>query len=121
MRLPKLGKYKGYPLADIPQDYLEWLRDTVELREPLATAIEREWERREYGFDPEDNDPEEDEPEEDYQPTPDLLASLNPEEQALLQELIQAGFRALALRYHPDQGGNATACASLTRSWKNCA
>ena len=33
------GKFKGAPLAEIPDSYILWLVDNVELREPLLSGI----------------------------------------------------------------------------------
>ena len=40
---------------------------------------------------------------------------LDAEDRALLAELIRAGYRALALRYHPDQGGSTETMLRLNR------
>ncbi len=34
------GKYKGWPLDDIPLDYLEWADDSLELKPYLRRAIQ---------------------------------------------------------------------------------
>jgi hypothetical protein len=33
------GKYKGELISSLPTDYLEWLVENAELREPLKTQI----------------------------------------------------------------------------------
>ena len=33
------GKYKGVPINEIPEGYLEWLIDNVNLYEPLLSAV----------------------------------------------------------------------------------
>ena len=43
------GKFKSYDLTEIPDDYLQWLRFEIELREPLKSAVCREVEARENG------------------------------------------------------------------------
>ena len=45
MRIP-FGKYKNWFLYELPDDYLEWLRFDIDLREPLRTAIFREYNTR---------------------------------------------------------------------------
>ena len=46
MRMP-FGLFKGKPLEEVDRDYLRWLRGAGFAKEPLKTAIEVEWERRE--------------------------------------------------------------------------
>jgi len=48
MKMP-FGKFKGYDLGELPDDYLEWLRFEIDLREPLKSAIRRECLKRERG------------------------------------------------------------------------
>lgn len=38
MRMP-FGKYRGFQVDDLPEDYLQWLIDNVDLREPLRSAV----------------------------------------------------------------------------------
>jgi len=40
------GKHKGLPLTELPDDYLDWLLQNVEMRPPLQHAIHTEVERR---------------------------------------------------------------------------
>jgi len=35
------GKHKGEMLGDIPKSYLEWLQKNTNLKEPLATCVDR--------------------------------------------------------------------------------
>src|SRR4051812_49108366 len=44
MNMP-FGHYRGHDLAELPQDYLAWL-STLELREPLKSAVVEESLRR---------------------------------------------------------------------------
>jgi hypothetical protein len=37
--LMPFGKYKGEPIEDIPDNYLQWLITEVSLREPLRSAV----------------------------------------------------------------------------------
>jgi hypothetical protein len=88
------GKFQGVPVADLPYTYLQWLYDLGdELREPLRTAVHREWRRR---FDRDYAEPEEEDGEAD-----------------LFRELIEAGYKALALKFHPDRGGTIEAMTRL--------
>ena len=76
------GKFKGHYLADLPDDYLDWLRG-IELREPLRSGVARE-----------------------------LYARMRaPREQTGLRALdtnkVKRVYRSLAFEYHPDRvGGN---------------
>lgn len=41
------GKFKGIYLHDLPDDYLEWLSGLDNLREPLLTWVQEEFDARE--------------------------------------------------------------------------
>ena len=77
MKMP-FGKYRGELLEDLPFTYLDWLL-TLELREPLRSAIKTEFERRTFSQGNR------------------LVINVT-----LCDELISAGLRSLARRYHPD-------------------
>jgi len=89
MHTMPFGKYKGRPLATLPDGYLVWLTGLSDLREPLASEIAREIERRAYERSA--SSPSYPSP----CPSPELAG-----------ELITAGFKTLAKRLHPDAGGN---------------
>jgi hypothetical protein len=44
MKMP-FGKYRGIPIEDLPDDYLDSL-STIDLRAPLQDAVEMESDRR---------------------------------------------------------------------------
>lgn len=71
------GKYAGLDLTEIPQDYLDWLIDSR--RKDLA-EYEAESQRRE---------------------------TLAQAKLSLADQIVQAGYRELAKRFHPDAGGSA--------------
>jgi hypothetical protein len=73
------GKHKGWPLVDVPDDYLAWLLSLGHLREPLRSAVESERVRR---------------------------ATREHVDPRLVEDVISAGRRALARRHHPDVGGS---------------
>lgn len=100
MKMP-FGKFRGHRVQDLPDDYLEWLTGLDNLRGRLRTVVERE--RRCRQWEEESRRPVEHAPE------------LDAEDRALLAELIRAGYRALALRYHPDQGGSTETMLRLNR------
>ena len=80
------GKYEGRDIENIPHDYLLWL---YRRNRPLQKAIEKE-----LGIEPERSNPE-----------PQQKESVNVPP-GMLADLIDAGFRAMALKTHPDHGGN---------------
>lgn len=89
------GKYRGCWVAEVPDDYLTWLA-TIELQDWLETAVLSELARRGYGADTDTR----------YTASSQraLPAAVDPEVAA---EIVAAGRRALALRHHPDRGGDA--------------
>jgi hypothetical protein len=84
VRVP-FGRFRGVELADVPDDYLRWLHGLDDLREPLRTAVAEEYAFR---FESE-------------AAVPPLPADVKP----MAEELVSAGYRALARLHHPDQGG----------------
>lgn len=93
------GKHKGTPLADVPTDYLEWLlgRDLHgwlerEVKAELVRRTQRQYDDqhqrtyRAYGNGA-------------SMPPP---LHLKP----VVKELLAVGYRMLALKIHPDQGGH---------------
>src|ERR1700739_2734609 len=95
-RMP-FGRFRGTPITDLPSWYLRWLDNLPDLRDPLASAVRVEVERRTAE---EETEPEP-EPEPTYRPDD---ACPNPK---LADELIGAGVRSLARRYHPDVIGGS--------------
>jgi hypothetical protein len=105
MKMP-FGKYRGTEIEDIPSDYLKWLR-TIDLHGHLKRAVEDEWRVREP-------DEDEDEDEDEAPATPPM--NLDGEDRALLDELMRAGYRTLARKYHPDLAtGHAETMVRLNR------
>ena len=72
----QFGKYKGYDISNIPEDYLDWLISTTQ---KTLSDYKEEKARREYMQE----------------------ASL-----PWVERVIQAGYRSLAMQHHPDHGGN---------------
>jgi hypothetical protein len=83
-RMP-FGRHKGLPLGELPDAYLHWLT-TIRLRSPLQEAVEAERRRRQGAAS---------------DPAPTVLAVRPPR----AAEVIEAGWRHLALKHHPDRGG----------------
>lgn len=73
----QFGKYKGYDLHAIPDDYLEWLISTQE--KTLASYTEERKRRQD----------------------------LQEAQLSWAERLVQTGFRTLAMQYHPDHGGDS--------------
>jgi hypothetical protein len=94
--LMPFGRYRGWLLSELPEDYLAWLRARPNLREPLRSCCDLEWERRMHAAG---------------RPSPARdetgAVRVEPEDFAMFRELVQAGFRQMALRFHPDHGGRA--------------
>jgi Putative quorum-sensing-regulated virulence factor len=85
------GKFRGVELEDLPDHYIHWLRSLPDLRDPLLTGVESEWAKR---FEPVWDGPQE-----------DFVRGLDAEEFALLKQVIQAGYRSLSIKLHPDLVG----------------
>jgi hypothetical protein len=97
------GKYYGRELTEIPDSYLIWLVENCNLRQPTRSGVRRELRRR--GFDPTDyEEPRTEEP----PPPPPRSGGLQIEvgDEELFAQIFHAGYRALALRLHPDHGGD---------------
>lgn len=90
MKMP-FGKFRGVLVADLPDEYLAWLKGLDDLREPLRTVVEAEWGGRTAARAILEADP--------------LPGDVRP----WAEELVTAGYRQLAQRHHPDRGGTGTA------------
>jgi uncharacterized protein (DUF3820 family) len=88
------GKFKGWGLDTIPEDYLQWAVDEIDFRSPqLRRAILRELERRTFGCH-------------QAQSPPSGRITVPGEHQPFVDELLHAGYRAAAKSHHPDLGGS---------------
>ena len=47
MKMP-FGKYRGLPLRDLPDDYIDWLHSLDDLHGRLRKAVESEWQYRQW-------------------------------------------------------------------------
>lgn len=95
-RVP-FGKYRGEPIERVPDSYLEWLTG-LELREPFALAVRREYARR---LDTDSSR---------------RSIELAPPVRELAGEIVARGFRALAGEHHPDHGGDHEAMVRLAQA-----
>jgi hypothetical protein len=103
------GRHYGCSVAELPDDYLEWLM-TIELRGWLHEAVRDEFARRLNG-----------QAREERTPAAGPGIRLRPEEAALARTLVEAGYRSLARELHPDVGGNTDEMQrlnSLVRSFR---
>ena len=87
VRMP-WGKFRDTPLAEVPLSYLVWCLEQGYPRPALRAAIATEVAQRL------------DLPRPELPPGP-VPATLRP----AAREIVQAGFRAAAIKAHPDQGG----------------
>jgi Putative quorum-sensing-regulated virulence factor len=83
------GRHRGQPLDELPGDYLAWLLDLDDLREPLRSRIEDEADRRHGTREP--------------QPERPITGPIDGDCAAAI---VEAGRRALAVKHHPDRGGD---------------
>ena len=91
MRMP-FGKHRGYELSELPDGYLKWL-STLELHDPLKralddeihTRISRDAAQRAFG----------------------IMPSAPQVDRTTVEEIIGAGLRVLAKKYHPDLAGGS--------------
>lgn len=89
------GKHKGEDLEDIEASYLLWVLENCEIRPQLEQDLKDELGSR---FAP---------PRRPREPSGDGKGARLPREhQALAEEIIKAGYRAVAQRVHPDHGGS---------------
>src|SRR5262249_31191757 len=91
------GKYKGHEVDSLPREYLRWLTENCALREPLATAVEDALDAGALAR------------------SSPLPAELKP----TVREIISVGFRMLAMKLHPDLGGDHRQMVKLNaaREW----
>ena len=84
------GAHTGTRIEDLPDQYLEWICRQSWLREPLRGQLEREHLRRNRKA-------------KTGEPRQMRLMSGDMRDRAA--ELVDAGFRTLSKKYHPDRGG----------------
>ena len=99
MRMP-FGKWRGYDLSEIPLNYLQWLWGNADLRGGLLDAVCYEIQSRQ----------EQIERRKDFSfamPTAKIDAGQ-----------IQKIYRNLAVKWHPDKGGNHAAMAAINEFYE---
>jgi hypothetical protein len=95
------GRHRGRLIADLPNDYLNWLL-TRELDDWLHDAVRTEHQRRTDRYDNR----------REYQapppppPTAEPGLRIKPDEVSLTRRLVDTGYHAMARALHPDLGGD---------------
>lgn len=93
-RMP-FGRFKGSLLRELPDSYLCCLRDDCDLHEPLRMRIRPRDRRRRRAE------------------AATAVVALPPALRATAVEIVNSGFRMLALKRHPDHGGSHEAMLKL--------
>jgi uncharacterized protein (DUF3820 family) len=93
------GKYRGWLLDEIPEDYLWWLWENVELtsarlRRKVANILGVEARGDESFHHRKTNNASQ------------LTLCVEERDTDLFRDVLNAGYRTMAIRLHPDQGGN---------------
>jgi hypothetical protein len=99
------GRHFGERVSELPTDYLRWLASSVDLYGGLRDAVHSELRRRR----------------ESARQTESTAAGgsvrVNAEDWPLFTRIIESGYRALALKCHPDHhGGDGAEMRSLNRA-----
>lgn len=98
------GKHKGQPVEDLPEDYLQWLKDNVELRSRrLKDAVDRALAGSKASRNPFYSDSRQAPPRK-----PEWAIILGVSAAAGRLEIASA-YRQRAMETHPDRGGTAAA------------
>jgi hypothetical protein len=100
------GKYRGRSIADVPTAYLAWCLDASNITEPYRSAIRLELAARLRCVPPRPAGPS---------VPADLCRAV--------RVLIEAGYRTLALKTHPDRGGDVKLMQQVNgaREWARAA
>jgi hypothetical protein len=92
------GKHKGRPLCDIPTAYLAWvIRECESADWWLREAVEHELDRRIHDDG-------------------DASGGAGPNALAFVGSVISRWWRKVALRYHPDRGGDTKVMQALNEA-----
>lgn len=141
MKMP-FGKHKGDDVQDLPDDYVKWFATKTDIRGPVASAVQAEYRRRFGSLSPNATRDEEiaylrdenrvlqDESEELWNENSLLRAEANALRKKIgvtkldrvvgtahtmdaARKIIEAGYRALCLKNHPDVGGDTRAMMAI--------
>jgi len=92
------GKYRGVPVEELPDNYLDRILNQGWLREPLLSACREEFLRR-------DGHP--------------VTTPADDETKTIASQIIAAGYRKLALERHPDkEGGSHQKMRALNQAYE---
>ena len=86
------GKFSGVEIADLPDSYVAWLH-SIELREPLKSAVEAEFHARFA--------------------RPASMPPPSSKTLKIAEEIVAVGYRKLAQTRHPDRGGDHAGMVTL--------
>ena len=106
MRMP-FGKYLGEELSQLPLEYLQWLAENVDLYGRLRQAVERELRNRQTYWRRQAAEPP--------PPVDGVSVRVERGDTALFREMVDAGFKALARKHHPDVGGDTATMQHVNR------
>lgn len=98
------GEHKGTPVARLPDGYLAWLNNRAELYGQLKVEVAREYARRFR------------EEAEHSQIARQRLSGISPKMLDVCRKIVEAGYKDLAVKNHPDRGGDTRAMAAINQS-----
>jgi len=113
VRMP-FGKYRGYPLEHIPTGYLRWLLRSCDLYPALEDALRHELFLR-LGPNADDEDDGFGRSWQRSAPPPPRAKRQQPARQDV-DDLIEAGRRTLARKFHPDAGGDTARMQAINHA-----
>jgi hypothetical protein len=95
MKMP-FGKYKNSHVDELPDGYLSWLWENVELREPLFDAVRRELIQRDR----------------------EASCRVHSAPAKVDTGRIKQIYRTLAVKWHPDRGGTKEAMQAVNEFYE---
>jgi hypothetical protein len=98
------GKYKDRDFSELPLDYLCWLSENI-TQARLSRIVEDELQRRQRHYQ-EEREQREQEWREKMREQRRKLGGKSKIDSGLATEIIEAGFKTLAKKFHPDLGGD---------------
>lgn len=113
MRMP-FGKYVDWQLSEIPVGYLHWTLENLDLHEPLRSAVEDELNTR--GHESWNRYCQSGSYRNGHHASNENSGLVIVEaERPIVRSLVEAGYRVLALKAHPDVGGSTAQMRTLNR------
>jgi len=94
------GKFKGEHLSDVPVWYLRWISQQEWLKEPLLSAVQDILD----GHYQEEREP------------PARSKPISVAIRKMAGEVVEAGYRSLSKKHHPDCGGEHQAMVNLNQA-----